>query len=331
MARLAGLQTAIVRGLDAVPQGIVLCDADGGEIVRNAAAATFTAARHGDALVERAIEEELRAALAGSSSQRQLELFGPPARVLVITAEPLDGGGAVAVIDDVSERRRIDAVRRDFVANISHELKTPVGAIAVLAETLASEREPAVVERLAARVTHESERLARIIDDLLELSRIEATKPAETARLHVDDLVGAAVQPLRPLAEARGIRIDGSNAIGGHVVRGDARQLITALSNLIENAVKYSEDGSVVLVRSSSGGGWVDIEVEDRGVGIPSKDLDRIFERFYRVDAARSRATGGTGLGLSIVRHVASNHGGSVTVRSTEGVGSTFTLRVPAA
>jgi len=331
VARLASLQTAIARGLDAVPQGIVICDAQGGEIVRNAAAAAFTDARHADALVERAVEEELRAALGGTPRRRELDLYGPPARLLVLTAEPLDGGGAVAVIEDVSERRRVDAVRRDFVANISHELKTPVGALAVLAEALAEEEEAAVARRIATRITGEADRLARIIDDLLVLSRIEAETPSELQSLPLGDLVRDAVGGLLPLAEARRITLDASEVGSSHVVRGEARQLVVALSNLLENAVKYSDEGSAVFVRSTRDGAWIDVEVEDRGIGIPSKDVDRIFERFYRVDAARSRATGGTGLGLAIVRHVAANHGGAVTVQSAEGVGSTFTLRLPAA
>jgi len=330
VARLAAVQTSIVRGLDAVPQGIVLCDATGVEVVRNAAAATFLDARHADALVERAVEEELAAALAGERRRRDLDLFGPPARLLQISVEPLDGGGAVAVIEDVSERRRIDAVRRDFIANVSHELKTPVGALAVLAEALGEEEEPAVVRRLAARLTGEADRLARIIDDLLVLSRIEVDLPVALERLQVVDLVREAIGGLLPVAEARHITIDASEVAGSHVVRGDRRQLVVALSNLLENACKYSEEGAAVFVRSSLDGDWIDVEVEDRGIGIPTKDLDRVFERFYRVDAARSRATGGTGLGLSIVRNIASNHGGSVHVQSAEGVGSTFALRLKA-
>jgi two-component system sensor histidine kinase SenX3 len=328
--QLAARLAMVSRALDGVPQGVVVCDEDGREVVRNAAAAAFTEARHAEALVERAVEEELLGALAGASRRRELDLFGPPARMLVITAEPLDGGGAVAVVDDVSERRRVDAVRRDFVANISHELKTPVGALAVLAEALGAEEEPAVARRLAARLTGEADRLARIIDDLLVLSRIEVDMPTELQRLQVRDVVREAIGGLLPVADARNITLDASE-VGDEMILGDARQVIVALSNLLENACKYSDEGAAVFVRSTRDGDAVTIGVEDRGIGIPSKDLDRVFERFYRVDAARSRATGGTGLGLSIVRHVAANHGGSVTVQSAEGVGSTFTLRLPAA
>ena len=329
-AQLATTLAMVSRALDAVPQGVVVCDDDGREVVRNQAAAAFTEARHAEALVERAVEEELLGALGGASRRRELDLFGPPARMLVITAEPLDGGGAVAVVDDVSERRRVDAVRRDFVANISHELKTPVGALAVLAEALGAEEEPTVARRLAARLTGEADRLARIIDDLLVLSRIEVDTRTELERLQVRDVVHEAIGGLLPVADARNITLDASE-VGDDAVLGDARQVIVALSNLLENACKYSDEGAAVFVRSARDGDQIAIDVEDRGIGIPSKDLDRVFERFYRVDAARSRATGGTGLGLSIVRHVAANHGGSVDVQSAEGVGSTFTLRLPAA
>ncbi|MGA0329066.1 MAG: sensor histidine kinase, partial [Ilumatobacteraceae bacterium] len=243
----------------------------------------------------------------------------------------LADGGAVAIIEDVTERSRLDAVRTDFVANISHELKTPVGALSVLAEALADEDQPEVVQRLADKMVNEAMRAGRTIDDLLELSRIElggeAVKDVVLASMVIDESVNRA----RSLAERVGIEI--VVVPSGDRVRmvGDRRQLVSALGNLVENAVKYSDPDSRVEVSATSDGRWVDLSVRDFGLGIPQKDIDRIFERFYRVDRARSRETGGTGLGLAIVRHVATNHGGEVKLVSVEGEGSTFTLRIPAA
>jgi two-component system sensor histidine kinase SenX3 len=235
----------------------------------------------------------------------------------------------VAVIEDVSERRRLEAVRRDFVANISHELKTPVGALGLLAEALSSEDDPQVSRRLADRMTDEAFRVARTIDDLLDLSRIEAEPSVEEEVAAVHLVVAEAVERVAPVGRTRHIRLD-VDVPKRHVVRGDRRQLVSAVANLLENACKYSDAGSTVTVRSRADGSWVELDVADSGVGIPERDLERVFERFYRVDRARSRETGGTGLGLAIVRHVAGNHGGEVRVRSVEGEGSVFTLRLPA-
>ena len=325
--------TRLERGLDAVAHGVVVWDEEGREVVRNGAAAAFVGARHGDALVESAVRDGLRAALAGEPASRELELFGPPRRALVLSTVPVSDGdrllGAVAVIEDVSERRRLEAVRRDFVANISHELKTPVGALGLLAETLGAEDDPVVARRLADRMTNEAFRVARTIDDLLDLSRIEAEPPAEEEVAAVHLVVSEAVERVAPVGRSRHIQLD-VEVPKRHVVRGDRRQLVSAVANLLENACKYSDTGSTVSVRSRSDGTWVEVDVSDAGIGIPEKDLERVFERFYRVDRARSRETGGTGLGLAIVRHVAGNHGGEVRVRSREGEGSVFTLRLPA-
>ena len=320
----------LTAAFDEVPQGVVLCDPEGRELLRNRAADAYVGARHAEALVEQAILEDLRGALGSSTVvRRTLELFGPPRRTLAITAAPLDDGGAVAVVDDVSERRRLDAMRRDFVSNISHELKTPVGALGVLAEAIVDADDVQDVRRLAARMTGEAIRVGRIIDDLLALTRIESDDATPREPVRIGDVVNEATQRVLPLADAHHIAID-LGAVGSrHVVLGDPRQLVSAVTNLLENACKYSDDGSAIAVRSDVDGPWLELHVEDHGVGIPSTDLDRVFERFYRVDRARSRETGGTGLGLAIVRHVATNHRGEVRVRSTEGVGSTFTLRLP--
>jgi two-component system sensor histidine kinase SenX3 len=325
-----------------VPEGVVICDEHGVVRHRNGAAQSFAVARHGEALADLAVTDLLAAALANGPAEQSLELYGPPRRALLIRAVPLGDGprmvGAVAIIEDVSERRRLEAVRRDFVANVSHELKSPVGALGILAETMQAEDEPAVSRRLAERMQLEAFRVARIIDDLLDLSRIESEEAPVREPVAVHVIVAQAVERIRPVAEHRGITIDLNEAPRRLCVIGDRRQLVSAIHNLLENAVKYSDDNSSVEVRvrsvpdrSASDGSAVEIGVRDYGIGIPSRDLERIFERFYRVDRARARDTGGTGLGLAIVRHVATNHRGEVKVASQEGEGSTFTFRLPAA
>ena len=236
----------------------------------------------------------------------------------------------LVVVEDTSERRRLENVRRDFVANISHELKTPVGALALLAETMLDEDDPDVTRRLAERLAAEAFRVGNTIDDLLELSRLEVATGLAADTVSVAQFVADAVERVRGAAEQRGIEIEVEEAPVRLTVVGDRRQLVSAVTNLVDNAVKYSEPGSAVAVRARTDGVWVDVTVRDHGMGIPRRDLERIFERFYRVDRARSRETGGTGLGLAIVRHVASNHRGEVRVESREGVGSMFTLRLPA-
>ena len=327
-------ETRMAHALSAINDGIVLLD-DGGEIVfRNRSAETFLDARHGEAIVESTIEELARTALDGREGNRTLELFGPPRRTLVLTADPLDDGyksiGALVVIEDVTERQRIDAVRRDFVANISHELKTPVGGIGVLAETLLEETDLDIISRLANRMHHDAMRASRTIDDLLELSRIEAGEASLRDPVPVHLVLAEAVERSSTAAEQRGISLELIEPSRRLELLGDRRQLVSAVFNLIDNAIKYSQAGSSVVVSAATDGPSVHLSVADRGIGIPRRDLERIFERFYRVDRARSRETGGTGLGLAIVRHVASNHGGEVTVDSREGEGSTFTLVMPA-
>ena len=330
-SRLAVVELELGRAqaaLDSLPLGVVLVDPKGSVISRNAAA---TPARgHADVLLQGAISRLVTQALSGVPAQSSVELFGPPKRVLQVSASPLPDGGVLATVEDVSDRSRLDAVRTDFVANISHELKTPVSALAVLAEALADEDDLPIMRRLAGKMVDEAHRAATVIDDLLELSRIELGGMAVRDRVDVATLLSdAAVRSLAG-AEQRNIRIDVDEP-ADLAVLGDRRQLVSALSNLIDNAVKYSEEGSEVWLSATREPGVAAMHVTDTGIGIPAKDLDRIFERFYRVDRARSRETGGTGLGLAIVRHVANNHEGDVQVRSIEGEGSTFTLRVPEA
>jgi len=284
--------------------------------------------------VAAAINDLLATALDGATDRRTLDLFGPPRRTLVLSCYPLANDrrnvGGLVVIDDVTERRRLEAVRRDFVANISHELKTPVGALSLLAETLVGESDPVVVDRLGERMLNEAGRVARTIDDLLELSRIEAEEPHQREPVPVHLVIAEAVDRIRPAAGHRGIPIEVEWPAAHVSILGDRRQLTSALYNLLDNATKYSDSGQPVEIVTRLVDDSVEIDVSDQGVGIPSRDLERIFERFYRVDRARSRETGGTGLGLAIVRHVAGNHSGDCRVTSREGDGSTFTLVLPA-
>ncbi|HEV7565104.1 MAG TPA: ATP-binding protein [Microbacteriaceae bacterium] len=234
--------------------------------------------------------------------------------------------------EDHTESFRLENVRRDFVANISHELKTPIGAVSLLAEALDSaSADPAQVRRFAKRLSEESARLAGITQDIIELSRLQAADALTHAELvRVDQVIGAAIDQNRVAAESKGIEL----ATRGHKdaeVYGDSTLLIMAVHNLISNAVQYSPGGSRVGIGVRTTDGVVEIAITDQGEGIPEEDLDRVFERFFRVDQARSRHTGGTGLGLAIVKHAVQNHGGDIRVWSRPGHGSTFTIRLPEA
>ena len=335
--RVAEARVEVDRLADAfrlVGPGIVVCDENGDEVFRNGRADELVGDRLHEALAGEAVHRLLLAALGGAAGAENLELFGPPHRTLHLTAAPLVDDarliGAAVVIEDVSERRRLEAVRRDFVANISHELKTPVGALGLLAETLSGEEDPAVAARLADRMQSEAMRVGRIIEDLLDLSRIESEESPRRDPVPLHLVLAEAADRVRPVAEHRGIRIEVHEPPRRLSVLGDRRQLVSAVHSLVENAVTYSDDGSAVVLDTRTNGSWVEVTVADTGIGIPARDLERIFERFYRVDRARARDTGGTGLGLAIVRHVAGNHGGEVRVQSQEGRGSTFTLRLPA-
>jgi two-component system, OmpR family, sensor histidine kinase SenX3 len=252
-------------------------------------------------------------------------------RVAPLGPEVGDGGLILVMAEDQTESRRVDEVRRDFVANISHELKTPVGALALLAETVEEAADdPEAVLRFAGRMRQEASRLTDLVQDLIMLSRIQAAEPVPDPRpVVLDEVVNEALDRVRMRATARGIALEAGGE-RGISVRGDEDLLITALRNLLENAIAYSPDKTKVLISTQMADSWTaEISVTDQGIGIPERDRERIFERFYRVDPARSRATGGTGLGLAIVKHVTAAHGGSVMVWSKEGDGSTFTLRLP--
>jgi two-component system sensor histidine kinase SenX3 len=323
--RAARIQSA----LDALPIGVIVVDGDARVVVRNRASDDSGGDTHNEVLVQAAVQHHLRAAVRGEERSQTVELYGPPRRVVIVHAKPLNGKGAVATIEDVTERSRVDSVRTDFVANISHELKTPIGALAVLAETLIDENDPAVISRLAGKTVNEAHRVAKIIDDLLELSRIELSGDLVIAPCDVAALVAEAASRNSYAAEQRHVEVRVCEVPPGLMINADQVQLASALGNLVDNAVKYSEVGGKVTIAAFPENEGVTFVVTDSGIGIPTHDLDRIFERFYRVDRARARGTGGTGLGLSIVRHVTSNHGGAVTVESREGEGSTFRLHIP--
>jgi len=268
--------------------------------------------------------------------ERELELpRGPLGRgTLVVLARvaPLGPLHVLMLVEDRTEARRIDEVRRDFVVNVSHELKTPVGAISLLAETMtAAADDPEAVRRFASRMQRESDRLAALVQEIIDLSRLQVSQAlAAPVIVRVDDVLAEAVDRARMAAEAKDIGLD-RGGLRGAQVYGDHDLLVTAVRNLVDNGVRYSERGTRIGIGVREEAGLVEIAVADQGIGIPGPEQDRVFERFYRVDPARSRLTGGTGLGLSIVKHVAANHGGDVTVWSEPHSGSTFTLRLPAA
>jgi two-component system sensor histidine kinase SenX3 len=271
----------------------------------------------------------------GEIRQVEVELprgrYGGDSLAVSVRVAPLGSRLVLVLVEDRTEARRLDAIRRDFVANVSHELKTPVGALSLLSEAvLASAEDPEGVRRFAGRMQQEAHRLTALIQDLIDLSRLQGDEPlAGAAPVGLDAVIAESLDRSRAVASARDIELV-SAGITGLDVFGYATQLVTAVANLIENAVNYSPEGTRVVVTVKQSGDDAEVSVTDQGIGIPASDLKRIFERFYRVDPARSRQTGGTGLGLSIVKHIAAAHGGDVSVWSVEGAGSTFTLRLPA-
>ncbi len=323
--------------LDGFPSAILLYDGDHRLREANAAGERLLGGRYAEALVVGAARQLLDELQRHDLPQvtRNLNLAGPPRRSYDLTARRLSEHESLVVVEDITERRRLEEVRRDFVANISHELKTPLGAMAVLAETMLlgdvdeETDELLVPAHLAERLHNEALRMGSTIDDLLLLSSIETEVSPELDPVPLAKVVEEATSRVSGAASAAGIIIN-ADVPAGLLVPGERRQLVSAVFNLLDNAVKYSDRGQTVTVSAAADPLEVALEVTDGGIGIPTKDLERIFERFYRVDRARSRRTGGTGLGLAIVRHVAHNHGGSVQVSSREGQGSTFTLTLPA-
>jgi two-component system, OmpR family, sensor histidine kinase SenX3 len=332
-ARLAG-------AVHTAPLGIVITDDAGVVVTTNPEAGRFLGSHLGEAVAEVRVRRAIDEAILGRRAvETEVELYTPVRSVVEVTAIPLDFGvesvGAVAFILDVTEGRRVAAMRRDFIANVSHELKTPLAALAVLAETLAAGADPGTTAKFAGRVEAEAHRLSALVDDILDLSQAEAAE-VHHRPVALGSVVAEAVASVAEVAAEHGVELVTEPVPLEAVVSGDQRQLRIMLANLVENAVEYSipavEGGGtppVVRTGVSVDGDRIRIRVEDSGIGISEAHLDRIFERFYRVDRARSRDSGGTGLGLSIVRHIARSHRGEVTVRSVEGEGSTFTVELP--
>jgi two-component system, OmpR family, sensor histidine kinase SenX3 len=337
------------RSLDALRVGVLVLDAEDRPVLGNPAAHEMGLLRPGLPGTP-AVAHTLIRTLAGQARRtgqhREVELDMARGRDqeplgVHIRAVALGDGHVTIEALDVTESHRLTRVRRDFVANVSHELKTPVGALQLLAEALGEAMDPdggdpVAAKRFAERIRHESTRLGRLVSELLELSRLQGGDPIPTPeQVFVDRVVAEVIDRSRTTASAKNIEVDWIGQRGLSVY-GSEQQMVTALANLVENAIAYSPDRPegitppVVSVTVRADGNYVSLAVQDEGIGIESKDLDRIFERFYRADRARSRSTGGTGLGLAIVKHIATNHGGRVEVASVVGVGSTFTLRLPA-
>lgn len=340
---VGGLPPGASDVLLALRSSAVVLDADD-EVVRASAASYAAGVVSGRELVDARLREMVRGCrrdgLVRESEVELVAALGRPAAVVLARVTPLGRHHVLLLLEDRTESRRIEAVRRDFVANVSHELKTPVGALSLLSEAVEDAADdPEAVRRFSMRMRRESIRLTQLVQEIIDLSRLQAAEGlVEPSLLEVDALVAEAIDRSGSVAQQRGSEVVVAGVVGAQVV-GDRELLVTAVRNLVHNALAYSPEHSRVVVEVRRGPGpqggaaeppTVDIAVSDRGVGISPADLERIFERFYRVDPARSRSTGGTGLGLSIVKHVAGNHGGDVRVWSVEGEGSTFTLRLPA-
>lgn len=282
------------------------------------------------------VEEAARTLKDREVRETEVDLPGrrrddPPAH-LKFRIVPLDPKHLLVLVEDRTDQFRVEQMRRDFVANASHELKTPIGALGLLAEAVENAADdPEAIKAFAARMQGESARLGRLVQEIIDLSRLQYDEPLLSAEsISVRTVVAEAVDRCRVDAEAKDIKL----VIGGEadaVVSGDRGQLVTAVGNLVENAIAYSTEQTRVAIGVRRRSGNAQITVTDQGIGIPGREHERIFERFYRVDPARSRQTGGTGLGLAIVKHIAASHGGSVRVWSVEGAGSTFTLEIPLA
>jgi len=308
-----------------------------GEIVLRASDASTTLGMVRDGkLVSNEILNIVRACRRSQISQEDtIELprgpIGEGTHNLLVRVAPVGNQGIIAVlIFDDSEFRRLDAVRRDFVANISHELKTPIGALSILSEAvLEASDDPVAITRFATRMQAEAKRLSDLVQEIINLSRIQDVDPLKNANpIVLSDLILQAMDESRLAAESREIKLEFLKNTDVTIL-GDESQLEMAISNLVENAINYSPNKTTVVVSLNRVDGLAEIKVKDQGIGISDENIERIFERFYRVDPARSRATGGTGLGLSIVKHIITNHGGDITVWSAKGEGSTFTMRLP--
>jgi signal transduction histidine kinase len=332
-------RSQLAGALQATTLGIAITDDHGVVTFANQAAGEFLGARQGEPIEEARLGDAVEQAILNRISiSTEVELYTPVRRILEVGVVPLDFGvesvGAVAYIQDLTERRRGEAMQRDFIANVSHGLKTPLSALAALTEaTAASLDDPQVASRMAERLHDEANRLVALVDEILDLSQAEALAGHDEV-VQASALVSSVAELTAQIAEERGVQLIAEPAPAEARVSGDQRRLRTMLINLVENAVDASDpiEGQTqprVWLRTSVTAGQVVFEVTDEGIGIPAKHINRIFGRFYRIDRARTSASGGTGLGLNIAQHVARNHGGEVTVVSTEGEGTTFTVTLP--
>ena len=323
-------QALMEQALAAVPQGVVVGDDQAAVVFQNGPAAELLKGPPARDAVRTLLEK----AADGVGDAVTVDIDGPPAKTLHLMSRPLHDEqrtlGGVVVVDDQSQRHRHESARREFVDNIGQELKRPVGALGLLAETLAAEKDPVVVARLSRRLQNEAQRVSRVVDDLMLLSRMDAEERPAPEAVPVHLIVAQAAERVRAAAQEKDMTVNFGEPAQRLTVLGDRRELVAAVYNLLDNAVKYSAARSVVEVRGRPDGERVELSVRDSGIGIPEADLEHIFERFYRVDNARAKYLGGTGLGLAIVRHVVGNHRGEVRVESEEGKGSTFVLRLPA-
>ncbi|MEV0713721.1 ATP-binding protein [Asanoa sp. NPDC050611] len=343
------------KSLDSLRVGVVVLDGDDTVVLVNPAARAMGLLRSAGtpgSIAAHPIIRTLAGQVRRSGVRREVELDLP--RGDGSASDPLGvalravglGGNFVAVeAADVTESHRVSRVRRDFVANVSHELKTPIGALQLLAEALLDATDPtnvgpqpgagpeedvAAARRFAERIQHESTRLGRLVNELLELTRLQGADPLpDPEPVSLDWVVAEVIDRTRTTAAAREIEVEVEGK-RGLTVYGSDSQMATALANLVENAIAYSKEQTRITITTALDDDTVLLSVADQGIGIAPDEVDRIFERFYRADRARSRATGGTGLGLAIVKHIATNHGGRIDVVSTLGEGSTFTLRLPA-
>ncbi|UNX55268.1 ATP-binding protein [Georgenia sp. TF02-10] len=332
-----GMDDDVLAVLSVLPQIVIVLEADD-EVLRASPAAHSFGLVRADALAH----PELRALVAGLRrdgrirDQEVLLARGPVSGAGTLTMQvrvaPLKAGRVLVLVADRTKERRVEEMRRDFTANVSHELKTPVGALALLAETVAEAADdPGTVRRFAEQMRTEARRLGDLVQEIIELSRLqEPDALAGSAPVAVDDVVAEAVARVEVEARSRHVTLVRGGTPGLQVY-GDAALLTTAVRNLLDNAVRHSPPASRVSVGVSSRDALVRIAVVDQGEGIPADQRERVFERFFRGDEARSRQTGGSGLGLSIVKHVVRDHGGDVELWSTEGKGSTFTLVLPEA
>jgi two-component system sensor histidine kinase SenX3 len=321
--------------LEALPVAVLVVDVAEEVLLGNRAARELGLIRDGvlAALPQlRRLVRQTRRTMQAQQADLEVPLFrvGRAPAVFLARAAPVGDGTVAVLLEDVTEARRLEDVRRDFVANVSHELKTPVGALSLLAEALQdASDDPTAVRRFAGRAQHEALRLGRLVQELIDLSRLQgAERLPDPSDVLVDRVIAEALDRTRTTAHSRGIALThaGQREL---ILLGNEQQLVTAVVNLLDNAISYSSEGTTVTVAARRDDDAIEVSVADEGIGIPEKDLERVFERFYRSDPARSRATGGTGLGLAIVKHVATNHGGTVRVHSVEGLGATFTLRLP--